>query len=85
MPSPLRKGSLTKEEISAAFADGELKPILTPETLAQLLGLKTKTIYFWIANGRLNGAFRKRGKHILIWRDRAIDQLFNGPDWPSAV
>ena len=40
-----------------------------------------KTVYEWIAKGRLDGAFRKRGKHILIWRDRALDLLFNGPDW----
>jgi hypothetical protein len=24
---------------------------------------------------------RKRGKHILIWRDRAMDLIFNSKDW----
>jgi excisionase family DNA binding protein len=55
--------------------------ILAPAQLAQLLGLSVKTIYEWIAKGRLDGAFRKRGKHVLIWRDRAIDLLFNGKEW----
>ena len=56
-------------------------PILTVEQLACLLQISTKTLYEWIAKGRLDGAFRKRGKHILVWRDRAIDLLFNGPEW----
>lgn len=33
--------------------------------------------------GRLDGAFRNRGKHILIWRDRALDIIFNGPEWTT--
>jgi excisionase family DNA binding protein len=56
-------------------------PILSPRMLAQLLQLSTKTIYEWIAKGRLDGAFRKRGKHVLLWRDRVIELLFNGADW----
>jgi hypothetical protein len=42
---------------------------------------KTKTIYTWISAGRLKGCCRKRGKHILIHRDRALDRILNGPDW----
>ena len=75
---------LSKDDIQQAFAraDGaRFGPILTPAQLAELAQLSLKTIYEWLANGRLDGAFRKRGKHNLIWRDRAIDLLFNGPDW----
>ena len=81
-----RKKNLTAGEIQKAFADvaGERFPIIvSPSQLAQLLGLSIKTIYDWIAHGRLDGAVRKRGKHVLIWRDRVLEILFNGPDWKA--
>jgi excisionase family DNA binding protein len=73
-------------DIAAAFNPDDLRrrfpPILTVAQVAELLGLGTrKTIYIWIAKGRLNGAFRKRGKHHLFWRDRVIDLIFNGKEW----
>jgi len=75
---------LTTDEIARPF-HGEwadrYPPILSPAKLADLLGQSRKTIYEWLAKGRLDGAFRKRGKHVLIWRDRAIDVLFNGKEW----
>ena len=43
--------------------------------------MSVKTIYEWMSKGRLDGAYRKRGKHALIWRDRALDVLFNGKEW----
>lgn len=67
-----------------AFADGhgaQFPVILTVDELAVLARISKKTVYEWIAKGRLDGAFRKRGKHHLIWRDRAIDMLFNGKEW----
>ena len=75
---------LSREEIQRALlANGResVPPILSPEQLGQVLGLSRKTIYEWLARGRLDGAFRKRGKHILVWRDRALNLIFNGPDW----
>lgn len=79
-----RKRPLTKNEIAGAFsgAMGEAyPPILSPKQLASLTGLSVRTIYEWLANDRLDGAFRRRGKHVLIWRDRALDILFNGAEW----
>jgi excisionase family DNA binding protein len=73
---------LSDDEIRHALADAA-PPILSPKQLADLLGLSVKTIYDWIARGRLDGAFRRRGKHNLIWRDRAIHVIFNGPEWSS--
>lgn len=76
--------NLTSEEIAAAFRTPEgdsAPPILNPGQLAAILDISVKTIYEWIAKGRLDGAFRKRGKHNLIWRDRAFDILFNGKEW----
>lgn len=82
----MRKGQrpLSKEEIARAFsgAAGESCPaILSPAQLAALLGLSVKTVYEWISKGRLDGAFRKRGKHVLLWRERAVDLIFNGKEW----
>jgi hypothetical protein len=42
-----------------------------------------KTVYAWIEAERLGGCIRQRGKHVLIWRDRAIAELFNGPQWSN--
>lgn len=81
-----RKRKLSKVEIQQSLAEGSgtsLPPILTVDQLAQLLQVSPKTVYQWKAQGRLDGAFRKRGKHILVWRDRVIDLLFNGPEWIS--
>ncbi len=75
---------LSKAEIQQAFVDGhgaQFPVFLTVDQLAALVQISKKTIYEWIAKGRLDGAFRKRGKHHLIWRDRAIDILFNGKEW----
>jgi hypothetical protein len=79
---------LKLDEIAAAFATEDLRrafpPILNVPQAALLLGgLSSKTIYLWVAEGRLNGCFRKRGKHILLWRDRLLDRIFNGPTWES--
>ncbi|MFH1268864.1 MAG: helix-turn-helix domain-containing protein [Planctomycetota bacterium] len=79
-----RRRKLSNDEIRGGFAGphGDMvSPILSPRQLADLLNLGVKTIYQWLKNGRLDGAFRKRGKHVLIWRDRAVEILFNGPDW----
>ena len=73
-----RKRKLSKAEIRQAFADGlgaQYPPILNVVQLAALLHISVKTVYEWIAKGRLDGAFRKRGKHHLIWRDRALGTL----------
>jgi excisionase family DNA binding protein len=75
---------LTRAEINHAFQGdwGAIYPAtLSPAQLASLLGLSTKTLYAWIAAGHLDGCCRKRGKHILIWRDKALDRIFNGPAW----
>jgi excisionase family DNA binding protein len=81
------KPTVPKDELQRPFIGPEGRdhpPVMTPQQLAGLCGQSVKTIYQWIANGRLDGAFRKRGKHILIWRDKALDILFNGPDWNNA-
>jgi hypothetical protein len=82
---PSSKLNLTDEEIEAMFAGkpGDFPPILSPTQFAQLLGKSRKTIDHWLALGRLDGAWRKRGKHVLILRNRAIDIIFNGKEWQS--
>ena len=81
---PSRKLNLTGDEIARPFtgaAAEHFPSILSPEQLAELLGLSVKTIYEWMSKGRLDGAYRKRGKHALFWRDRALDIIFNGKEW----
>jgi excisionase family DNA binding protein len=79
-----KKRKLSRNEIRQAFAGGDaqmIPEVLSPAELARLIGKSVKTVYAWIAMGRLDGAFRKRGKHVLLWRDRVVDLLFNGPEW----
>jgi excisionase family DNA binding protein len=79
-----RRRPLNKDEIARAFAGAAAESypvILSPAQLADLLGRSIKTVYEWLSKGRLDGAYRKRGKHVLIWRDRALELIFNGPSW----
>ena len=79
-----RKPNFSTEEIARPFSGewGErFPPILSPRQFAGLLGLSVKTIYEWMTKGRLDGVYRKRGKHALIWRDRALDIILNGKEW----
>ena len=81
-----RKKPLSKADLHRAFSDGSgsnVKVILTVDELSALTGVAKSTLYQWIAQGRLDGTFRKRGKAILFWRDRVIAQLFNGPNWTN--
>lgn len=76
--------NLSVSERAAPFLGelGKMFPvIMSPGQLAALCGKSRKTIYAWIEAGRLDGCFRKRGKHCLIWRDRALKILFDGPTW----
>jgi excisionase family DNA binding protein len=79
--------NLKPAEIAAALDTEDLRrrfpPVLTVPQLAELLQRSRKTIYCWIEKGRLDGAFRKRGKGHLLWRDRVLDRVFNGPEWES--
>ncbi len=56
-------------------------PIMGPEEVARMLGYARSTVYQWIAAGRLDGAYRRRGKHVRLWRDRVLHIFFNGPEW----
>lgn len=83
MPTGKRKTLLSSAEISRSFADDagqRFGPILTTEDVAVLLQVPAKTVYAWIAAGRLDGTFRKRGKRNLFWRDKVIDKIFNGTE-----
>ena len=75
---------LTPEEIRAAFppeASAAFPPILDVPRAAALCCVSRKTLYRWIALGRLDGAFRKRGGRHLIWRDRLVALIFDNPTW----
>lgn len=79
-----RDHKLTQAEISQAFSDDSpsaLPAILTTPEVATLLRVSRKTIDHWKACGYLEGTYRKRGKHVLYFRDRVVDVIFNGPNW----
>jgi len=81
-----RKPKLSIDEIKRAFqsdSGNAFPPIVSPKQLADILGYSIKTIYEWIAEGRFDGAFRKRGKHLRFWRDAALELFFNGKEWTS--
>jgi len=75
--------SLTEQEINKAFAslNGTYPPIASPEHMAKLLGLNRSTVYFWLQQGHFAGAATKRGKRQFFWRNRAINAIFNSPEW----
>ena len=54
------------------------RPSLCPlEQFAKLFDISVSTTYFWISKGLLKGAVTKVGKHRRIWRNRAIEIIFN--------
>lgn len=78
------KHKLTKDELQRAFASGigaQVPVILSPAQLATIIGISRKTVYEWLSKGRLDGTYRKRGKHVLLWRDRALERIMNGKEW----
>lgn len=78
MPRPQ---NISRDEIQAAFLDeptrANFPPILTPEQFAALFGISKATFYDWVAKGYLDGAITKVGKHLRIWRNRAIEIAFS--------
>jgi hypothetical protein len=79
------KLKISTEEIVNAFADQaiaqQFPPVLNVDLAAKLLTVSPKTVYGWHGDGRLTAAVAKRGKHLLFWRDRLIDVIFNSPAW----
>lgn len=72
----------TKKRIDISDLGVEHGEIISAVQLAQILGQKSrKTIDAWIAAGRLEGCFRRRGKRNLIVRRLALERIFNGLDW----
>ena len=81
----MARSLIDRREIAHAFADEALRrqypPICGPHQLAHLLGYPVSTIYAWRSRGYFEGAYRKRGKRVRFWRDKAVELFFNGPDW----
>jgi excisionase family DNA binding protein len=72
---------LTKAEIAAAFNDphwaGAYPPVLSVDQAARLLQVPKRTIYDWSSRGLLRGCGRRVGKHLRLFRDRLLNQVFN--------
>lgn len=70
---------LRRAEI-AKIAEGWSR-VLSPQQAADMIGAKLGTIYGWSHCGRLARCARRRGKHLLIHRDRFLEEVFNGGEW----
>lgn len=72
---------LSPPEITAAFADPataqKYPPILTTQQAADLIQVPLGTIYDWSSRGLLRGCAKRAGKHLRIFRDRFVGQIFN--------
>jgi hypothetical protein len=72
---------LSFAEIAAAFSDPvhaeRFPPILTLQQAAELWQVPLDTFYQWRSRGLLDGCSCKVGKHVRLFRDRLIIQIFN--------
>lgn len=72
---------LTPAELAAPFIDSpwgeKFSPVLTVGEAADLLRVPKSTIYDWSSRGMLRGCARRVGKHLRIYRDRLLRQVFN--------
>jgi len=78
MPKPL---AITSEEIALSFADAktaaQFPPVSSIVQTAKLFQVSVRTMKLYLAQGLLEGATTKVGKHRRIWRDRAIHIMFS--------
>lgn len=80
MPEPFSL-RLSDREIAAAFSEPRwaerFPPVLTLVQAAELLQVPLQTLYQWRSRGLLGHCSRKVGKHVRIYRDRLLKQVFN--------
>jgi len=75
-------GIMSRLRINVTDIGLDYPDVVSPDDLRQMLGLKSrKTIDTWIAAGRLDGCFRRRGKRNLIVKTLALNAIFNGASW----
>lgn len=70
---------LSTSEVQQSF--GHLPPVLSVQQAAAAIGVPIKTVYEWSSQGRLANCSRRRGKRLLVFRDKFIMEIFNGPEW----
>ncbi|QDT71685.1 helix-turn-helix domain-containing protein [Lacipirellula limnantheis] len=71
---------ITSDEIRELLQGSEYPPILRADEAAELLRVPLKTLYVWVASGRLSRCFTKQGKRLLFSRDRLVHAIFNGKE-----
>jgi hypothetical protein len=71
---------LDEAEIQQAFGSGkwadEFPPILNVAQAARLAHVPRATLYDWSSRDLLAGCAKRKGKRLLIWRDRFVQWLF---------
>lgn len=59
----------------------DLPVTISPERLAELLSITVKTIYEWLARGRLGSVAKKRGKRWHILARPALELIYSDIPW----
>lgn len=70
---------LSQQELQASFS--ALPPVLSVDQAAKAIQVPVKTLYEWSSKGFLKECARRRGKRLLILRDKFLTEVFNGADW----
>ena len=84
MVSPKTKTTslVSAKDLAAAFDHGawaeKYPPVLSLAQAAELLQVPLNTLYQWRSRGLMRGCSRKVGKHVRVWRDHLIQQIFDG-------
>ena len=72
---------LTDKEIASAFpgplGTKQFPVVMTLDQAAELLQIPKATLYDWRSRGLLGKCSRKIGKHVRVFRDRLLQQVFN--------
>lgn len=71
---------MTLAEARELLRGSEYPPILRADEAAALLRVPLKTLYAWVASGRLKESCTKKGKRLLFSRDRLVQSIFNGKE-----
>lgn len=81
MPKHVNTGglNLTLDEIRAAFEGSPYAelPVLNLKQVSDLLQVPVDTLYQWSSQGYFKNCAQQNGKHLLFFRDRLLQTIFN--------
>lgn len=75
-PSAISSSELTTSFAAAPWAE-RFPPVLTIAQTCELLQVPKRTLFRWLAEGKLGGASARIGKHRRFLRDHLIQSFFD--------